>query len=143
MNNDENAYFTFKGYQLNNDSNLTSSMEYLLEMFIRLKEKHPFVRTFKFPFFFFFRPSSASKMVTKLSQEGFLEYQKYGIITLTELGKQWGEYFIYRHQVLNNFLCLLNNSHNELEQVEKIEHFLNKKTIDNLALLTKELHNLQ
>ena len=59
-------------------------------------------------------------MVTKLSQEGFLEYQKYGIITLTELGKQWGEYFIYRHQVLNNFLCLLNNSHNELEQVEKI-----------------------
>ena len=82
-------------------------------------------------------------MVTKLSQEGFLEYQKYGIITLTELGKQWGEYFIYRHQVLNNFLCLLNNSHNELEQVEKIEHFLNKKTIDNLALLTKELHNLQ
>ena len=60
-----------------------------------------------------------------------------------QLGKQWGEYFIYRHQVLNNFLCLLNNSHNELEQVEKIEHFLNKKTIDNLALLTKELHNLQ
>ena len=47
------------------------------------------------------------------------------------------------HPVLNNFLCLLNNSHNELEQVEKIEHFLNKKTIDNLALLTKELHNLQ
>ena len=32
MNNDENAYFTFKGYQLNNDSNLTSSMEDYLEM---------------------------------------------------------------------------------------------------------------
>ena len=44
MNNDENAYFTFKGYQLNNDSNLTSSMEDYLEMIIRLKEKQPFVR---------------------------------------------------------------------------------------------------
>ena len=39
MNNDENAYFTFKGYQLNNDSNLTSSMEDYLEMIIRLKRK--------------------------------------------------------------------------------------------------------
>ena len=143
MNNDENAYFTFKGYQLNNDSNLTSSMEDYLEMIIRLKEKQPFVRINELANNLNVRPSSASKMVTKLSQEGFLEYQKYGIITLTELGKQWGEYFIYRHQVLNNFLCLLNNSHNELEQVEKIERFLNKKTIDNLALLTKELHNLQ
>ena len=131
MNNDENAYFTFKGYQLNNDSNLTSSMEDYLEMIIRLKEKQPFVRINELANNLNVRPSSASKMVTKLSQEGFLE------------GKQWGEYFIYRHQVLNNFLCLLNNSHNELEQVEKIEHFLNKKTIDNLALLTKELHNLQ
>ena len=135
MNNDENAYFTFKGYQLNNDSNLTSSMEDYLEMIIRLKEKQPFVRINELANNLNVRPSSASKMVTKLSQEGFLEYQKYVIITLTELGKQWGEYFIYRHQVLN--------SHNELEQVEKIEHFLNKKTIDNLALLTKELHNLQ
>ena len=141
MNNDENAYFTFKGYQLNNDSNLTSSMEDYLEMIIRLKEKQPFVRINELANNLNVRPSSASKMVTKLSQEGFLEYQKYGIITLTELGKQWGEYFIYRHQVLNNFLCLLNNSHNELEQVEKIEHFLNKKTIDNLALLKQQYGN--
>ena len=87
MNNDENAYFTFKGYQLNNDSNLTSSMEDYLEMIIRLKEKQPFVRINELANNLNVRPSSASKMVTKLSQEGFLEYQKYGIITLTELGK--------------------------------------------------------
>ena len=136
-------FYTLAGYQRQEPEGLTASMEDYLEMIIRLKEKQPFVRINELANNLNVRPSSASKMVTKLSQEGFLEYQKYGIITLTELGKQWGEYFIYRHQVLNNFLCLLNNSHNELEQVEKIEHFLNKKTIDNLALLTKELHNLQ
>ena len=76
MNNDENAYFTFKGYQLNNDSNLTSSMEDYLEMIIRLKEKQPFVRINELANNLNVRPSSASKMVTKLSQEGFLEYQK-------------------------------------------------------------------
>lgn len=142
MENDENAYFTFKGYQLNNDSKLTSSMEDYLEMIIRLKEKQTIVRINELANKLHVKPSSASKMVAKLSQEGYLEYQKYGVINLTELGKQWGEYFIYRHQVINNFLCFLNNSHNELEQVEKIEHFLDKKTIDNLAVLTQELKKL-
>ena len=143
MSKEPSDFHTFTGYRLTSSQELTPAMEDYLEMIIRLKEKQPFVRINELANNLNVRPSSASKMVTKLSQEGFLEYQKYGIITLTELGKQWGEYFIYRHQVLNNFLCLLNNSHNELEQVEKIEHFLNKKTIDNLALLTKELHNLQ
>lgn len=49
MNNDENAYFTFKGYQLNNDSNLTSSMEDYLEMIIRLKENNPSLESTNWP----------------------------------------------------------------------------------------------
>ena len=140
---DKGGFYTMKGYERSASDEMTSSMEDYLEMVCRMEEEGEPIRVSSLAASLHVRPSSASKMVTKLSQEGFLEYQKYGIITLTELGKQWGEYFIYRHQVLNNFLCLLNNSHNELEQVEKIEHFLNKKTIDNLALLTKELHNLQ
>lgn len=142
MDDKDNDYFTFKGYQLNSDSKLTSSMEDYLEMIVRLKEKNDVVRINELAKRLHVKPSSASKMVVKLSQEGYLEYQKYGIISLTTLGKKWGEYFIYRHQVLNSFLCMLNSSCSELEQVEKIEHFLDKKTIDNLALLTLELKKL-
>ena len=142
MDNKDNDYFTFKGYQLNSDSKLTSSMEDYLEMIVRLKEENEIVRINVLAKKLHVKPSSASKMVVKLSQEGYLEYQKYGIISLTTLGKKRGEYFIYRHKVLNNFLCMLNSSCNELEQVEKIEHFLDKKTIDNLALLTSELKKL-
>lgn len=142
MDDKDNGYFTFKGYQLNSDSKLTSSMEDYLEMIVRLKEKNEIVRINVLAKKLHVKPSSASKMVVKLSQEGYLKYQKYGVISLTNLGKKWGEYFIYRHQVLNNFLCILNSSYSELEQVEKIEHFLDKKTIDNLALLTSELKKL-
>ena len=39
---------------------------------------------------------------------------------------------LYRQDVLNEFLCLINGSDNETEQVEKIEHFLNEKTIRNI-----------
>ena len=106
MDDNENAYFTFKGYQLNSDSNLTSSMEDYLEMITRLKQKQEVVRINELANMLHVKPSSASKMVAKLSHEGYLEYHKYGVILLTELGKQWGEYFIYRHQVLNNFALL-------------------------------------
>ena len=40
-------------------------------------------------------------------------------------------------RVLHDFLCLLNHTKDELEQVEKIEHFINKITIDNLERLTE------
>lgn len=129
MDDKDNGYFTFKGYQLNSDSKLTSSMEDYLEMIVRLKEKNEIVRINVLAKKLHVKPSSASKMVVKLSQEGYLKYQKYGVISLTTLGKKWGEYFIYRHQVLNNFLCILNSSYSELEQVEKLNTFLIKKQL--------------
>jgi len=39
------------------------------------------------------RPSSATKMVQKLSEKGFVEYKRYGIITLTEKEKHWASFF--------------------------------------------------
>jgi Mn-dependent DtxR family transcriptional regulator len=68
-----------------------------------------------------------------------LHAEKYGEILLTDKGSQIGEYLLYRHDVLQRFLCRINHSDNELEQVEKIEHFLDKRTIKNLELLLQQL----
>ena len=46
---------------------------------------------------------------------------------------------MYRHEVLHRFLCLLNHTDNELEQVEKLEHFLEKRTVENLESLVRRL----
>jgi Mn-dependent DtxR family transcriptional regulator len=85
------------------------------------------------------RPSSASKMVDNLRAGGYIDFEKYGVIVLTEKGKQAGEYLLHRHEILHEFLCLINNSDNELEQVEKIEHFINENTLLNIEKLIVRL----
>ena len=71
-------------------------------------------------------------MVNNLKTLGLVKFEKYGYIVPTEKGQKIGDYLLYRHDVINEFLCILNNSESELEQVEKIEHFINKKTVDNM-----------
>ena len=82
-------------------------------------------------------------MVNNLKHLGYVTFEKYGYIKLTEEGSKTGAYLLYRHEVLHDFLCLLNNSENELEQVEKIEHFLNEKTIKNIKRITENIKRLQ
>jgi len=59
-------------------------------------------------------------------------FEKYGYIKLTDTGSELGEYLVFRHDTLHRFLCYINQSDNELEQVEKIEHFINPETVQNI-----------
>ena len=68
-------------------------------------------------------------MVSNLKDLGLLYYEKYGYVCLSDEGKAVGEYLLFRHSVLNKFLCYLNGTDSELEQVEKIEHFIDRNTV--------------
>lgn len=133
---DAKGFYTIKGYQIQEGAELTPAMEDYLEMICRLMETHTVVRLGELAEGLHVKPSSASKMIRLLSESGYINAEKYGYILLTEKGRQAGDYLLYRHDVLQRFLCLLNNTDNELEQVEKIEHFLDARTIENLAKLT-------
>jgi Mn-dependent DtxR family transcriptional regulator len=78
------------------------------------------------------KPSSASKMASNLKSQGLVEFEKYGTVTLTEDGMQLGEYLLFRHEVLHRFFCYINQNTDELEQVEKVEHFMNPQTVYNI-----------
>ena len=78
------------------------------------------------------KPSSASKMITNLKNQGLVEFEKYGQITLTEAGTALGEYLLLRHDILHRFFCFLNRTDDELEQVEKVEHFIDSRTVWNM-----------
>ena len=133
---DKGGFYTMKGYERSASDEMTSSMEDYLEMICRLMETHTVVRLGELAEVLHVKPSSASKMIRLLSETGYINAEKYGYILLTEKGRLAGDYLLYRHDVLQRFLCLLNNTDNELEQVEKIEHFLDARTIENLAKLT-------
>lgn len=136
---DARGFYTMKGYALQTDIEVTSAMEDYLEMITRIERRGEGVRVSDLSRQLHVKASSATKMVQQLAQSGFVNAEKYGNITLTESGRKMGNYLLYRHDVLQDFLCLLNHSENELEQVEKIEHFLDEYTIRNLELLNRQL----
>ena len=136
---DTKGFYTMKGYQINEAAELTPAMEDYLEMICRLMEDCSVVRLGELAEGLHVKPSSASKMIRLLSETGYINAEKYGYILLTEKGRQAGNYLLYRHDVLQRFLCILNHSDSELEQVEKIEHFFDKRTVENLDKLTAML----
>lgn len=134
-----NEFYTFKGYQTSSKNELTPAMEDYLEMIYRLLHDQAVVRIGELSEHLHVKPSSASKIVQMLKELDYIEYEKYGYILLTNKGREEGSYLLYRHEVLERFLCFLNQSSTELEQVEKLEHFVTRPTIENLRKLTERL----
>lgn len=134
-------FYTFKGYQTNSQNELTATMEDYLEMIYRLLTKQESVRVNELSHNLNVKPSSVTKIVQTLGHLGYLTAEKYGSIKLTDKGDELGKYLLHRHEVLESFLCTLNHTSNELEQVEKLEHFFERRTVENLELLTKKMQS--
>lgn len=128
-------FHTAGGYKSIHQNSVTESMEDYLEMICRLAEEDGFVRVNLLSSMLNVKPSSSSKMVALLKEQGLVEYEKYGVIKPSEAGWELGRYLLYRHEVLHRFFCLLNRSGSELEQVEQIEHFMTRETVENLDRL--------
>ena len=73
-------------------------------------------------------PSSASRMAQSVSAWGYVEFKRYGYITLTELGCRTGAYLIHRHRVVSEFLVWLTGEA-RLAEAERIEHYLSPETV--------------
>ena len=83
------------------------------------------------------RPATVSDMVKKLKIKGFVNYQKYGKISLTETGRKEGMLVIRRHRLWETFLHdKLDFSWDEVHQIaEELEHVHSSKLINGLDKL--------
>jgi DtxR family Mn-dependent transcriptional regulator len=131
---DEN-FRTVRGYQLQSrGGGLTPALEDYLEMAYRLCVQHGYARVGRLSELLHVKPSSASKMISKLALLGYAEYDRYEIIRLTGKGLQTGEYLLKRHDTVECFLKLI-GCENPLEETELIEHSLSGSTVTALACL--------
>jgi len=131
-------FHTVRGYELLQQENkpLTSAMEDYLEMIYRNSLDTGLLRSNTLSGLLNVHPSSVTKMLQKLSRLGYVDYQKYGIIFLTEKGREVGKFLYGRHQIVERFLRMIGNNETPLVETELIEHHISPETLINLDLLT-------
>ena len=132
-------FHTLKGYQIIEDTRITPAVEDYLEMICRMHNSQSYIRVSEIAKMLNVKQSSVTKMLNNLKELEMINYEKYGYIVPIEKGLALGTYLLHRHDVLNRLLCLINNTSDEMEQVEKIEHFLEKRTIDNIERFVEKL----
>ena len=79
---------------------------------------------------------SVTKMLKRLDENGYLKYEKYHGINLTEKGMETAEVIRQKHGTLLEFLEILGvGSETANQDAEGIEHHLNPRTIGQLRKL--------
>lgn len=134
---DDRQFRTFRGYEMikKNKDYLTPSMEDYLEMIYRNCQEDGYVRINQLADRLNVKASSVSKTVSKLAAQGYLDYEKYGIIKLTAKGEMMGEILLDRHETVELFLRYIGSVDTLLLETELIEHYLSIDTVKNIKIL--------
>jgi len=111
----------------------TTSEEDYLEVIAELVELKGYATTLDISRFMDVSPPSVTKMLQKLDEKKYLEYEKYHGINLTDIGRQVADTIRRKHSTLLEFFEILNVGKGIANQdTEGLEHHLNDKTIRRL-----------
>jgi len=111
----------------------TTSEEDYLEVIAELVELKGYATTLDISRFMNVSPPSVTKMLQKLDEKKYLEYEKYHGINLTDIGRQVADTIRRKHSTLLEFFEILNIGKEIANQdTEGLEHHLNDKTIRRL-----------
>ena len=111
----------------------TTREEDYLEVIAELVELKGYATTLDISRFMNVSPPSVTKMLQKLDEKKYLEYEKYHGINLTNMGKQVADTIRRKHSILLEFFEILNVGKGIANQdTEGLEHHLNDKTIRQL-----------
>ena len=111
----------------------SSRMEDYLEIISELVELKGYATTLDISRYMNVSAPSVTKMLQRLDEGGFLEYEKYHGINLTKKGTNIAEGIRQNHGILLEFFEILGVEYDTANQdTEGIEHHLNPKTIKQL-----------
>ena len=84
---------------------------------------------------------SATRNVQKLAKAGLVDYEKYGIIKLTQKGVEIGRFLLERHMLIESFLKKLGVTDTLLRDTEMIEHQISMDTLEKIRLFNQFLED--
>ena len=118
-------------YMKNDSSNIGKSAEDYLESMIILKEKNGYVRSIDIAGFLGVTKPSVSNAMKRLREEGYIEMNKSGFITVTEKGMGIADKIYTRHKKLTDFFIAIGVDPEVAEDDAcKIEHDLSDETFN-------------
>jgi len=118
------------------EESLSPSLEDYLEMIFRKTNSEEDLRLGDLADLLHVSAASATKNVQRLANLGFVSYEPYGKIKLTDLGKKTGEVLLARHETIERFFRVLGVGEIGFEETEMIEHYLSEATVKKLNILT-------
>ena len=109
----------------------SNSAEDYLESMVILKEKNGYIRSVDIAEFLGVTKPSVSNAMKRLREEGYIEMNRSGFITLTEKGMEIADKIYTRHKKLTDFFVALGVDPDIAEDDAcKIEHDLSDETFD-------------
>ena len=138
-------FYTARGYQIIAQTNhaLSASLEDYLEMIYRKIDDCGHIRVNEIASNLHVKPSSVSKMLSKLLMQNLINYEKYGVISLTRNGEELGKYLLWRHNTITSFFEMLlgNGNSQAFKEAELTEHILSVETVKKLEWLVNNFGN--
>ena len=122
-------------------TNLTPSLEDYLEELYRFSLYTDTVRVTDLSVKLSVAMPSVTKALHKLKDGQYISYERYGEISLTEKGKELGEFLVKRNQLLMEFLILIKTNCNIEAEAEAMEHYLSEATIRSIQAIVTFLNN--
>ena len=110
------------------------TIEDYVELIYNLQDEHEKVSTNAVASALNINPASVTEIFQKLSQEGYIHYEKYSGVTLTAKGRKVAVATKEKHDTLKHFLKILGVDESIAdEDACKIEHCVHQKTMERLT----------
>ena len=109
------------------------TIEDYLEILYRLQKGKKRVHTNDIASAFNINPASVTEILQKLSDEGYIDYEKYSGAILTKKGLILAKKTNERHETITEFFIILGIDKKTAEEDAcEMEHILHKKTMDSI-----------
>lgn len=108
---------------------LSPSLEDYLEEIYRFSLSNDIIRVTDISQKLNVKLPSVTKALGRLRAAGYITYQKYGMIGLTDKGRQTGCYLVTRNTLLQEFLQTICVDCDVAAEAEAMEHYLSRTTI--------------
>ena len=116
---------------MKNEGVIGKSAEDYLESMIILKEKNGYIRSIDIATFLGVTKPSVSNAMKRLREDGYIEMNRSGFITVTEKGMEIADKIYTRHKKLTDFFVALGvNEEVAEDDACKIEHDLSDETFE-------------